>query len=376
MSRRAKSIIWILASAGVVLAVGAILVAGGYANGILRGLAQCVLSQQFNKVCRIGEIQGNPLGDCRIVDVQIEDWGRADTLDVAYNFWSLLIGKVIVHQLRLSGIEISINASEEETETPRIAKEEETETSWWDVPPPLDLAIELLEIANANVVINSTQVRNISLKGAFSTEEAEYRLILARFGSVQFDPPLEVTNLSGIAVLQVDAQAESSAVSHLQLTDLVLNTRKSRVLLSGTVRPLDDNHAVDLNIKADSLWLPDIGNRVPTVDMPECAVSMRGNVRGNVKGGLDSLILDSLVTKLVVDHDTFNVIFNGVLGTAPFALRGDAIFNVKAFDPARWGISLKDMVGLDTDLPYVNTSVEGMITFAVDSSGVEKASAR
>ncbi len=333
MNRRTKSIIWILVSVGIVLAVGAILVAGGYANDILRGLAQRALSRQ--EVCVIGEIQGNPLGDCRIVDVQIGDWMRVDTLDVAYSFGSLLIGKVVVHQLRLSGIEVSIDASGEGTDTPG-----------WDVSPPLDLDIESLEIADANVVVDGTQVRDISLKGAIFAGESEYRLILERFRSVQFDPPLEVTNLSGIAILQAD---------HLQLNDVALHTHGSRILLSGSMRQLD-NPEVDLVVEADSLWLADIKL---LVDLPTRAMQMRGNVKGN---------LQSLVTELVVIDKEVSIAFNGVMGFAPFEVRGDAVFKIETDDLISLGYT-----EFDTDLPRISTNLDGMITFAVDSSGVESA---
>ena len=318
---------------GIVLAVGAILVAGGYANDILRGLAQRALSRQGDEVCLIGEIQGNPLGDCRIVDVQIGDWARVDTLDVAYSFWSLLIGKVVVHRLRLSEIEMRIDASGKETETPG-----------WDVPPPLDLAIESLEIADANVVVDGTQVRDIALKGAIFAGESEYRLILERFRSVQFDPPLEVTNLSGIAILQS---------GHLQLNDVALHTHGSRILLRGSVRQLD-NPEVDLVVKADSLWLADLRN---LVDLPTRAMQMRGNVKGN---------LQSLVTELVVKDEEVSIAFNGVMGIAPFAVSGDAVFKIETNDLISLGYT-----GFDTDLPRISTGLDGMITFAVDSSGVE-----
>jgi len=335
MNRRTKSIIWILVSVGIVLAIGAILVAGGYANGILRGLAQRALSRQGDEVCLIGEIQGNPLGNCRIVDVQIGDWVRVDTLDVAYSFGSLLIGKVVVHQLRLSGIEVSIDASGEETDTPG-----------WDVSPPLDLDIESLEIADANVVVDGTQVRDISLKGAIFAGESECRLILERFRSVQFDPPLEVTNLSGIAILQAD---------HLQLNDVALHTHGSRILLSGSMRQLD-NPEVDLVVEADSLWLADLKL---LVDLPTRAMQMRGNVKGN---------LQSLVTELVVIDKEVSIAFNGVMGFAPFKVRGDAVFKIETDDLISLGYT-----GFDTDLPRISTNLDGMITFAVDSSGVESA---
>ena len=335
MSRRAKSIIWILASVGTVLAVGTMLVAGGYANGILRGLAQRALSWQGDEVCLIGEIQGNPLGNCRIVDVQFGDWVRVDTLDVTYNFLGLLIGKVVVHQLRLSGIEVSIDASGEETETPG-----------WDVPPPLDLDIESLEIADANVVVDGTQVHDISLKGAIFARESEYRLILERFRSVQFDPPLEVTNLSGIAILQS---------GHLQLNDVALHTHGSRILLSGSVRQLDDPE-VDLVVEADSLWLGDL--RL-LVDLPERDMQMRGNVKGS---------LQSLVTELVVKDEEVSIAFNGVMGIAPFTVRGEVVFEIDTDDLISLGYT-----GFDADLPRISTGLDGMITFAVDSSGVERA---
>ncbi len=335
MSRRAKSIIWILVGAGIVLGLGAILVAGGYTNGILRGLAQRALSWQGDEVCLIGEVQGNPLGDCRIVDVQVGDWVHVDTLDVEYSFWGLLTGKAVFHRLRLSGIEMRIDASDEETETSR-----------WDVPPPLDLDIESLEIADANVVVDGTQVRDISLKGAIFAGESECRLILERFRSVQFDPPLEVTNLSGIAILQA---------GHLQLNNVALHTHGSRILLSGLVRQLD-NPEVDLVLKADSLWLADLRN---LVDLPTRAVQ----VRGNVKGGLQYL-----VTELVVKDEEVLIAFNGVMGIAPFEVRGDAVFEIETHDLISLGYT-----GLDTDLPRISTSLDGMITFAVDSSGVENA---
>ena len=335
MHKRVKSIIWILVGTGTVLAVGTILVAGGYANGILRDLAQRALSRQGDEVYLIGEIQGNPLGDCRIVDVQIGDWVQVDTLDVAYGFWNLLIGKVVVHRLRLSGIEMMIDASGEETETPR-----------WGVPPPLDLAIESLEIANANVVVNGTQVRDISLKGAIFAGESEYRLILERFRSVQFDPPLEVSNLSGIAILQAD---------HLQLNDVALHTHGSRILLSGSMRQLD-NPEVDLVVEADSLWLADLKT---LIDLPTRAMQMRGNVKGS---------LQSLVTELVVEDEEVSIAFNGVMGIAPFAVRGDAVFKIATDDLISLGYT-----GFDADLPRISTSLDGMITFTVDSSGVESA---
>lgn len=336
MIKRAKSIIWILVGAGIVLAVGVMLVTGGYANGILRDLAQRALSREGDEVYLIGEIQGNPLGDCRIVDVQIGDWAHVDTLNVAYSFGSLLIGQVVVHRLRLSGIEMRIDASGEDPEAPG-----------WGVPLPLDLDIESLEIANTNVVVGGTQVRDISLKGAIFAGESECRLILERFRSVQFDPPLEVTNLSGIAILQG---------GDLQLKDVALHTRESRILMSGLVRQLD-NPEVDLVVEADSLWLADLRN---LVDLPTRAMQVRGNVKGS---------LQSLVTELIVKDEEAAIAFNGIMGIAPFALRGDMVFKIETDDL----ISLGYTGGFDTDLPLIRTRLDGMVTFAIDSSGVERA---
>ncbi len=338
MNRRAKSIIWILVGAGILLSIGAILVTGGYANGILRDLAQRALSRQGDEVGLIGEIQGNPLGDCRIVDVQIGDRARVDTLDVTYSFWNLLTGKVVIHRLRLSGIEMRLDASDEETET-----------SIWDAPPPLDLDIESLEIADANVLVDGTQVRDIAIEGAIFAGESEYRLILERFRSVQFDPPLEVTNLSGIAILQA---------GHLRLNDVALHTHGSRILLRGRVWQLD-NPEVDLVVEADSLWLADLR---PLIDLPTRTMQMRGRVKGS---------LQSLVTELVVKDKEASIAFNGVMGIAPFTVRGDAIFEIETNDLISLGYT-----GSDTDLPRISTSLDGVISFAVDSSGVESAIAK
>ena len=324
-----------MVGAGIVLAVVAILVAGGYANGLLHGLAQRALSRQGDEIYLIGEIQGNPLGDCRIVDVQVGDWARVDTLDVEYSFWGLIREKVVVHRLRLSGIEMRIDASGEGTEAPR-----------WE---PLDLDIESLEIADANIVVDGTQVRDLSLKGAIFAGKSECRLILERFRSVQFDPPLEITNLSGIAILQG---------GHLQLNDVALHTRESRILLRGSVRQLD-NPEVDLVVEADSLWLGDVK---ALVDLPTRAAQVRGNVKGS---------LQSLVTELVVKNEEASIAFNGVMGVAPFALRGDAVFKIETDDLISLGYT-----GFDAELPRISTDLDGMITLVVDSSGVESAVAK
>ena len=322
-----------MVGAGGVMVLAVMLVAGGYANGLLRAGGQRVLSWQLDEVCLIDEIQGNPLGDCRVVGVQVGDWARVDTLDVAYSFWGLIWGKALVHRLRLSGIEVRIDASGESAEP--------TE---WGTPPVLDLDIESLEIVDADVVVDGTPVRDIALKGAVSVGESECRLTLARFRSVQFDPPLEVTNLSGIAVLQA---------GDLALDDVALHTPNSRVLLRGTVRQLDDPE-LDLVVEADSLWLADIRG---LGEMPARAVQVRGSVKGKMQ---------FLVTELVVRGENAQVMFEGAMRLAPFALRGDVGFEFKAFDPAMWGISLKNTVRFD---------LTGKGSIAVDSSGVREAQA-
>ncbi len=116
MSRRA--IIWIAVGAGAVVGGVWMLIAGGYANGVLRQVGQRVLSRQLDAICLIHEIGGNPLRDCRVIGVQIGDWARVDTLDVAYDFWPLLTGKAVVHRLRASGVAVRIDASDEKTDDP------------------------------------------------------------------------------------------------------------------------------------------------------------------------------------------------------------------------------------------------------------------
>ena len=95
------------------------------------------------------------------------------------------------------------------------------------------------------------------------------------------------------------------------------------------------------------------------VDLPTRAMQMRGNVKGN---------LQSLVTELVVKDEEVSIAFNGVMGIAPFTVRGDAVFKIETNDLISLGYT-----GFDTDLPRISTNLDGMITFAVDSSGVESA---
>ena len=114
-----------------------------------------------------------------------------------------------------------------------------------------------------------------------------------------------------------------------------LHTRESRILLRGSVRQLD-NPEVDLVVEADSLWLADLRN---LVDLPTRAAQVRGNVKGS---------LQSLVTELVVKDDKSSIAFNGVMGIAPFALRGDVVFKIETDDLISLGYT-----GFDTDLPRI-----------------------
>ena len=329
MTPRIKKSIWIAIGTGVVLAVALLLVAGGYANGVLRGSAQRVLVWQLAEDARIGEFQGNPLRDWRAVDVQIGDWVRVDTLEVAYDIWGLPIGRAVVHRLKISGVEVRIGTAGEQNEG-------------WGAQLPLDIHIDSLEIADAEVAVDSTYVRDIALTGALVAEERGYRAVLKRFRSVQFNPPLEVTNLSGVAVLQG---------GQVQLDDIALHTHKSRVLLSGTVRQLDDP-VLDIGVEADSLWLADIRG---AGEMPKRAVWLRGSA----KGGLDSLVAEAIVKSGIFD----SIKLNGILSASPFAMRGDAVFDVAVDDLSKWGVPLEYAVGFE---------LKGRGSIEIDSSGVRE----
>lgn len=325
MTLRIKKSIYITIGIASVLMVALLLIAGGYANGLVRGLAQRVLVWQLAEDVRISAIRGNPLREFRVVDVQIGDWVRVDTLDVAYNIEGLLKGRAIVHRLKVIGAEVLIKGSD---------------GAFSQIALPVD--IESLEIAGAEVTIDSTHVRNIALSGALVAGEQGYRAVLKRFRSVQFTPPLEVTNLSGVAVLQGGL---------VQLNDIALHTHNSRVLLSGTVRQLDDP-VLAIGVEADSLWLADIRG---IGEMPKRAVRLRGKVQG----GLDSLGVEAHVARGAAD----SLIFHGVLGVSPFALRGDAAFEVVVDELSDWDVPLEHVVGFD---------LKGQGSIRVDSSGVRE----
>ena len=325
MTLRIKKSIYITIGTVSVLMVALLLIAGGYANGLVRGLAQRVLVWQLAEDVRISAIRGNPLREFRVVDVRIGDWVRVDTLDVAYNIGGLLRGRAIVHRLKVIGAEVLIKGSDGAVS---------------QIALPVD--IESLEIAGAEVTIDSTRVRDIALSGALVAGEQGYRAVLKRFRSVQFTPPLEVTNLSGVAVLQGGL---------VQLNDIALHTHDSRVLLSGTVRQLDDP-VLAIGIEADSLWLADIRG---IGEMPKRAVRLRGKVQG----GLDSLGVEAHVARGAAD----SLIFHGVLGVSPFSLRGDAAFEVAVDELSDWDVPLEQVVGFD---------LKGQGSIRVDSSGVRE----
>ena len=329
MVKKAKSLIGVALSIILLAAVVWVVLTEGYANGVLRRVVQDELTQRLGKTVSFSDIQGNPLHRYQIIGVEVSNMVRIDTIDVVYRLHNLLLGQAIVDTLFLRGMVVE------------MATVGDNGDVWWTLEPQFAFEIRSLEISRGEVRIDSTLVKGIALAGQVSAGADGYRILLERFRSIQFDPPLEIANLAGIGILKD---------GDLHLDRVELATHQSRISLSGKIAQLADP-VLDLVVEADSLSLGDL-NVWPDLS------SRTIWIQGEVKGGLQALVV-----KANMGMTGVQAALNGNLTVAPFEANGQMEFSLVDFSPADWGAP-KDL-GVAFDL-------DGSGTVALDYAGVRE----
>lgn len=319
-----------------ILLVGAFywVLVSGKANGWIRDYLIDELSSQLALPCHIGHIEGNPFGHYRLLDVQVGDVFSADTIGVRYK--PVFAYRVVIDSLLLKGVKVKVPTSNN--------NEPLTDFSTLQSLVPFEIAHLVVDRGHVKLA-DETELSDMSFGGGLSASGDEFKLIVSRYQSQQFDPPLVISNLSGIGILDGGA---------LALKDVVLTLPHSRILISGKmddlVRP-----QFDLAFQAHPLSLKDFYTWLPS-SVPDLSLDIDGMLRGGLTSATAEVTvqLDSTMTKFSL---------NGSL--APLDIRVDAQALMKNFGSKMF---LKEEMDVRAD-GNLNVVVY------VDSLGVNTASA-
>ena len=107
--------------------------------------------------------------------------------------------------------------------------------------------IRHMRVSAGEVVVRAGEstgrMKEIHLEAGLRIDPEEYTLVLRQFQSGQFEPPLVISDLDGVALLRQGG---------LRVDPIRLVTADSRVFLSGEVSGFSDP-VLDLAFRADSL---------------------------------------------------------------------------------------------------------------------------
>ena len=274
----------LLCALAVALAAGAGLLAlgAGWFNTYLKNYVESALGQALATPVHIGNLQGNPLGSLTLSDIRAGDEAerllQMEGLDLHYRLLPLVMGEVVVDTVRLRSPLVALRQDAAGAwNLPAQAAEPDTVSA--PATPSAGRAYRIrvghAEVVDGEVRLRTSeaesQVRDLNLALGFSANADGYAIELRRFRTLIFEPPLIISNLSGLAVLRNGS---------LTVDGLTLTTPGSSMRIDGTVADLSEP-AFDLTLQADSLAFQEVARVVPG-DYPDGKLVLGGAVKGGM----------------------------------------------------------------------------------------------
>jgi len=337
MTKRHKWLGALLGSGMVfVLAIGVLywVLATGRANGVIRAFVVDELTSQLAVPCLIGDIEGNPFGHYRLVDVQVGDLFLADTIGVHVK--PVLAFRMVIDSLVLKGCQINI---------PPSSKSE----------TPLDLSTvrTIIPIEITNLLIDQghvgfgagIEISNLFFRGGVSAQGDVFKLSVSQYQSQQFEPPLVISNLSGIGVLDG---------GQIALQNVAVSLPRSQISLNGKIGTLD-SPTFDLTFRADPLVLKDVETWLGDT-VPDVSFILDGALHGNLRAATAKLTVQ-------MDSSVAHLALQGAL--APLDVRIDADVLLREFTSRPF--VAKDKIDIQADGTLVAVAY-------IDSVGINIAS--
>jgi len=217
----------------------------GFFNGSIKSTIEGRLSALLGAEVTIESLEGNPFFEFSLSRIEIADSGRVvfecGEAVVSYRPVSLLWGNVVIDSLRLV--------------SPRLTLIQDASSGGFGLTrfgiPSIDLQSIIVQrgIVSIGDSEDSLSVDNLDLELGFKQLAGEMALQVRRLKTVVLQPPLEISNLTGLALTRDDV---------LLFQDIKLATPHSSIVFNGQVTGLSDPH-FRFEVASDSLDLQELG---------------------------------------------------------------------------------------------------------------------
>lgn len=261
-------VIWIPIGLAMALSVLALVTMLGGLNGSIRALVERRLADTLEADVSIASLDGNPLFEFSLsrVEVLASDGTtfRCGEVVVSYRPVSLLWGNVVVDSIRLASPRVELRRS-----TSEAAPGEPFDH---DALPSVDLknivverGVVTLEDDGVSYVANDLQ-----FELGFNNTGGEAALEVRRLKTLVLDPPIQITNLEGLAL---------SRENMLLFQGVKVSSPRSSVILSGEIVGLA-NPLYRFDVTVDSLSLAEV-TQATGVDLPDATLWLSGRIEGS-----------------------------------------------------------------------------------------------
>jgi autotransporter translocation and assembly factor TamB len=331
---------WIPVGLAVLCSVLGLVTMFGVLNGPIKSFVEKGLTDALGADVTIESLDGNPFFEFSLSRVEVADSGEVvfacGEVVVNYRPIGLLWGNLVVDSLRFA--------------SPRL--------KWLQrLPsgsrlfnraslPSVDLKSIIVDRGILTVGEGSLlSAQDVNLEIGFRNINGETSLLVHRLKTVVLAPPVEITNLSGLALTRDDV---------LVLEGIQISTLGSGVLVSGQVAGLNDPQ-FSIDVAADSLSLQEVGT-VLGFNIPGATAWFSGKLEGS--------------------SNDLSFVFDWVVGGAA----GDGSIQVKGRDQQSHRLLLQGRevdLGASTGIPLrgrLNVEAEGEGAAWSEASGQMKVS--
>jgi hypothetical protein len=259
------SIIWIPIGLAAASAFIVLITLFGVFNAPIKSVIESRLSESVGSRVTIESLDGNPFYEFSLSRVEVTDSGHTifacGEAVVSYRPISLLWGNLVVDSLRLVSPRL------------RLSGKNRWYDSVWSNIPSFDLRSIVVErgIISVDDSTGNAAVDNLDLELGFRYLAGEMALQVRRLKTVVMDPPLEISNLTGLVLTRDDV---------LLVEGVQLSTAKSSITIDGQVTGLSDPH-FRFEVGSDSLNLDEVGI-VAGIDLPLTTAWFSARLEGSL----------------------------------------------------------------------------------------------
>lgn len=316
MTRRLKKISAVCGSSLVLMLLICFgvywMVMTGAANDMIKRFLEDELSTQLGMPCTIGEILGNPLGRYRVLRVEVGNDFSVDTIGV--RFEPVFGARVVLDSLFIRGAHVRI--------TPDTTSSEPLTLDGIRTLIPFD--IRHLGVSRCDIELGeSDKISDLLFEGSFQAEGDHFKLEAKQYQSHQFQPPLVISNLSGVGVLDD---------GRLGLQDVEIALPESHFYISGHLEDLP-NPKFDFRFRADPIRLSDL-----TYFLTDPPISSPIHVEGTIEGSLGDI-----QTQIWARLEPASVYVDAKGSLVPLHLEVFGNANFEGLDPSTFGVEVQGL---------------------------------